>query len=59
MLVSFIPAYLLDGLRAAGTEVVRLSLTQSGKPAMITAGPPAEPTGTPGFRYLTMSLRVR
>ncbi|HEX5493210.1 MAG TPA: DNA polymerase III subunit beta, partial [Mycobacteriales bacterium] len=56
--VAFIPPYLLDGLRAAGPEAVRLSLTRSGKPAMITPEPGAGAAGGVRFRYLVMSLRM-
>ncbi len=59
--VAFTPQYLVDGIRGAGTRMVRLSLTGSGRPVVITAatsvtGSAESPTAD--FRYLAMSLRM-
>ncbi|HEY6795444.1 MAG TPA: DNA polymerase III subunit beta [Kineosporiaceae bacterium] len=56
--IGFNPQYLLDGLAALGTPFVRLSLTASNKPAVITGR--AEPDGADddSYRYLLMPMRL-
>ncbi len=56
MSVAFNPQYLLDGLGAIGAETVRMSFTEPGKPALITAKPEGE--GQPDYRYLLMPIRI-
>ncbi|HEY9475600.1 MAG TPA: DNA polymerase III subunit beta [Mycobacteriales bacterium] len=56
--VTITAPYLLDGLRGAGTRLVRLALTSSGKPVVIAAVPSGVGPSTTGFRYLAMSLRM-
>jgi DNA polymerase III subunit beta len=54
--IAFNPQYLLDGLSAIDSDTVRMSFTESGKPALIT-GKPA-PDGQPDYRYLLMPIRL-
>jgi DNA polymerase-3 subunit beta len=54
MRIAFNPAYLLDGITATGTEVVRMSFTTPGRPAVIT---PAGDGEEPAYRYLLMPIR--
>ncbi len=54
--VAFNPQYLLDGLAAIDSDVVRISFTEPGKPALLTGKP--GPDGTQDFRYLLMPIRL-
>jgi DNA polymerase III subunit beta len=54
--IAFNPQYLLDGLTAIDSDIVRMSFTEPGKPALIT-GKPA-PDGHPDYRYLLMPIRL-
>jgi DNA polymerase III subunit beta len=54
--IAFNPQYLLDGLAAVDSDMVRISFTESGKPALLTGKP--GPDGTPEFRYLLMPIRL-
>jgi DNA polymerase III subunit beta len=54
--IAFNPQYLLDGLAAVDSDTVRISFTESGKPALLTGKP--GPDGTPEFRYLLMPIRL-
>jgi DNA polymerase III subunit beta len=56
MLIAFNPAYLLDGLAAIDSDVVRFAFTEPGKPALLT-GKPA-PDGSTDYRYLLMPFRL-
>lgn len=55
--IAFNPGFLLDGLGAIGSDVARLAMTTSTKPAVIT-GKPAEGTDEPDYRYLLMPIRL-
>ena len=54
--IAFNPQYLLDGLAAIDSDTVRISFTESGKPALLTGKP--GPDGNPEFRYLLMPVRL-
>jgi DNA polymerase-3 subunit beta len=54
--VAFNPHFLLDGLSAIGSDVARLAMTTSTKPAVMT-GKPANDTD-PDYRYLIMPIRL-
>ena len=54
--IAFNPQYLLDGLTAIDSDTVRISFTESGKPALLTGKP--GPDGNPEFRYLLMPIRL-
>ena len=54
--IAFNPQYLLDGLAAIDSDVVRISFTEPGKPALLTGKP--GPDGNPEFRYLLMPIRL-
>jgi DNA polymerase III subunit beta len=54
--IAFNPQYLLDGLTAIDSDVVRISFTEAGKPALLTGKP--GPDGNPEFRYLLMPIRL-
>jgi DNA polymerase-3 subunit beta len=54
--VAFNPQYLLDGLAAIDSDVVRIAFTEPGKPALFTGKP--GPEGNPEFRYLLMPIRL-
>lgn len=54
--IAFNPQYLLDGLAAVDSDTVRISFTESGKPALLTGKP--GPDGSPDYRYLLMPFRL-
>jgi DNA polymerase-3 subunit beta len=54
--IAFNPQYLLDGLAAIDSDTVRISFTESGKPALLTGKP--DPDGNTEFRYLLMPIRL-
>lgn len=54
--IAFNPNFLLDGLSAIGSDVARLSMTTSTKPAVITGKPADE--ADPDYRYLIMPIRL-
>lgn len=54
--VAFNPHFLLDGLSAIGSDVARLSMTTSTKPAVMTGKPADE--ANPDYRYLIMPIRL-
>ena len=54
--IAFNPQYLLDGLTAIDSDIVRISFTEPGKPALITGKP--GPDGAPDYRYLLMPIRL-
>jgi DNA polymerase III subunit beta len=54
--VAFNPHFLLDGLSAIGSDVARLAMTTSTKPAVMT-GKPANDED-PDYRYLIMPIRL-
>jgi DNA polymerase III subunit beta len=51
---AFNPAYLTDALRAVGTDEVRVSFTEPGKPALFTADGSGD---EPAYRHLLMPNR--
>jgi DNA polymerase-3 subunit beta len=56
--IGFNPQYLLDGLAALGTPFVRISLTASNKPAVITGRTEADSADDDSYRYLLMPMRL-
>lgn len=50
--IAFNPEYVVDGLKAVGTEKVTLSLTNPINPALF------EPEGREGYKYVIMPMRV-
>jgi DNA polymerase III subunit beta len=54
--VAFNPNFLLDGLGAIGSDIARLAMTTSTKPAVMT-GKPADDSD-PDYRYLIMPIRL-
>jgi DNA polymerase-3 subunit beta len=54
--VAFNPHFLLDGLSAIGSDVARLAMTTSTKPAVMTGKPANEQD--PDYRYLIMPIRL-
>jgi DNA polymerase-3 subunit beta len=54
--IAFNPQYLLDGLAVIDSDTVRITFTESGKPALLTGKP--GPDGNPEFRYLLMPIRL-
>jgi DNA polymerase-3 subunit beta len=54
--VAFNPHFLLDGLSAIGSDVARLAMTTSTKPAVMTGKPANEED--PDYRYLIMPIRL-
>jgi DNA polymerase-3 subunit beta len=54
--VAFNPGFLLDGLSAIGSDVARLAMTTSTKPAVMTGKPADE--SDPDYRYLIMPIRL-
>jgi DNA polymerase III subunit beta len=59
--IAFNPHFLLDGLSAIGSDIARLSMTTSTKPAVMTgkpAGDAADEGADPHYRYLIMPIRL-
>jgi DNA polymerase-3 subunit beta len=54
--IAFNPQYLLDGLAAVDSDIVRIAFTEPGKPALLTGK--SDEDGTPEFRYLLMPIRL-
>jgi DNA polymerase-3 subunit beta len=54
--VAFNPHFLLDGLSAIGSDVARLAMTTSTKPAVMTGKPATDQD--PDYRYLIMPIRL-
>ncbi len=54
--VAFNPQYLLDGLGAIDSDIIRISFTEPGKPALLTGKP--GPDSQPDYRYLLMPIRI-
>jgi DNA polymerase-3 subunit beta len=54
--IAFNPQYLLDGLAVIDSDTVRITFTESSKPALLTGKP--GPDGNPEFRYLLMPIRL-
>jgi DNA polymerase-3 subunit beta len=50
--IAFNPQYVLDGLKAMGTDKVRIGLTTPVNPALI------EPVGEEGYKYVVMPMRA-
>lgn len=53
---AFNPVYLTDALRAVGTDEVKISFTEPGKPAVFTAAGSGD---EPDYRHLLMPIRVQ
>jgi DNA polymerase-3 subunit beta len=51
--IAFNPHYLLDGIGAIDSDVVRISFTSPTKPAVITS----KADGVPDYRYVLMPIR--
>jgi DNA polymerase III subunit beta len=58
--IAFNPHFLLDGLSAIGSDIARLSMTTSTKPAVMTGKPAgdADESADPHYRYLIMPIRL-
>jgi DNA polymerase-3 subunit beta len=56
--IAFNPQFLLDGLQALGTPFVRLSFTQSTKPAVLTGQSERDGDSDDTYRYLLMPVRM-
>ncbi|MFP5345711.1 MAG: DNA polymerase III subunit beta [Actinomycetes bacterium] len=56
--IAFNPQFLLDGLQALSLPFVRLSFTQSGKPAVLTGQAAGDGDDDLAFRYLLMPVRL-
>ena len=54
--IAFNPQYLLDGLTAMDSDIVRISFTTPSRPAVITGKPAADQA--PDYRYLLMPIRL-
>jgi len=54
--IAFNPAYLLDGLAAVGSSVVRFSFTQQSRPAVLTAV--VDGQAVDDYKYLLMPVRL-
>jgi DNA polymerase-3 subunit beta len=50
--IAFNPQYVIDGLKALGTDKVRLGLTTPVNPALL------EPETEDGYRYVVMPMRA-
>ncbi|WP_336209518.1 DNA polymerase III subunit beta [Nonomuraea sp. LPB2021202275-12-8] len=58
MNIAFNHQFLLEGLGAIDSDVARLQMTTSTKPAILTGGKPVDDTGAPDYRYLIMPIRL-
>ncbi|WP_436758085.1 DNA polymerase III subunit beta [Streptosporangium sp. V21-05] len=56
--IAFNHQFLLEGLGAIDSDVARLQMTTSTKPAILTGGKPADDGGVPDYRYLIMPIRL-
>ncbi|MBG0826975.1 DNA polymerase III subunit beta [Planomonospora sp. ID67723] len=56
--IAFNHQFLLEGLGAIDSDVARLQMTTSTKPAILTGGKPVEDGGVPDYRYLIMPIRL-
>jgi DNA polymerase-3 subunit beta len=58
MNIAFNHQFLLEGLGAIDSDVARLQMTTSTKPAILTGGKPVDDSGVPDYRYLIMPIRL-
>jgi DNA polymerase III subunit beta len=58
MNIAFNHQFLLEGLGAIDSDVARLQMTTSTKPAILTGGKPVDDVGAPDYRYLIMPIRL-
>lgn len=58
MNIAFNHQFLLEGLGAIDSDVARLQMTTSTKPAILTGGKPVDDAGAPDYRYLIMPIRL-
>ncbi|WP_433520007.1 DNA polymerase III subunit beta [Nonomuraea sp. CA-143628] len=58
MNIAFNHQFLLEGLGAIDSDVARLQMTTSTKPAILTGGKPVDDGGVPDYRYLIMPIRL-
>lgn len=56
--IAFNHQFLLEGLGAIDSDVARLQMTTSTKPAILTGGKPVDDGGIPDYRYLIMPIRL-
>ncbi|WP_326826606.1 DNA polymerase III subunit beta [Streptosporangium sp. NBC_01756] len=56
--IAFNHQFLLEGLGAIDSDVARLQMTTSTKPAILTGGKPGDDEGVPDYRYLIMPIRL-
>ncbi|MER7127834.1 DNA polymerase III subunit beta [Streptosporangium saharense] len=56
--IAFNHQFLLEGLGAIDSDVARLQMTTSTKPAILTGGKPVEEKAVPDYRYLIMPIRL-
>jgi DNA polymerase-3 subunit beta len=57
--IAFNHQFLLEGLGAIDSDVARLQMTTSTKPAILTGGKPVDDDGgVPDYRYLIMPIRL-
>ncbi|GAA2891338.1 DNA polymerase III subunit beta [Streptosporangium fragile] len=56
--IAFNHQFLLEGLGAIDSDVARLQMTTSTKPAILTGGKAVEDGGVPDYRYLIMPIRL-
>lgn len=55
--IAFNPTFLADGLHAVGTQFVQISLTGSGKPAILMGKSSRDGGAIENYRYLLMPMR--
>ncbi|GGP03111.1 DNA polymerase III subunit beta [Nonomuraea glycinis] len=58
MNIAFNHQFLLEGLGAIDSDIARLQMTTSTKPAILTGGKPVDDVGAPDYRYLIMPIRL-
>jgi DNA polymerase-3 subunit beta len=58
MNIAFNHQFLLEGLGAIDSDVARLQMTTSTKPAILTGGKPVEDASATDYRYLIMPIRL-
>jgi DNA polymerase-3 subunit beta len=58
MNIAFNHQFLLEGLGAIDSDIARLQMTTSTKPAILTGGKPVDDVDAPDYRYLIMPIRL-
>ncbi|MFC4062914.1 DNA polymerase III subunit beta [Planomonospora corallina] len=56
--IAFNHQFLLEGLGAIDSDVARLQMTTSTKPAILTGGKPVDEASASAYRYLIMPIRL-